>query len=98
MANDTSSVEKLGKDLRLDRIATWLMIFVVGIGVKVASGTYYDLRSQLNTLNVTINDLNVSVALLNIQITKVEKMEDRLAALEAWKSRREGQLGQEEPK
>lgn len=78
-----SDAEKLGKDLRLDRIVTWFLMLIVGVGISIASLTYSDLRDQMKSFGESVNNLSTSVALIQQREERVTELRAENAMMKA---------------
>lgn len=77
----TPSENSLAKDLRLDRIVTWFMVMVVGVGVGAAGYTYKEMMSEFRNLSSAVFALNTNVAILKEKINDIEDLEREMISL-----------------
>lgn len=70
--------QTLSKDLRLDRIVTWVLTTLVGLGITIAILTYKDLKEEFKSLTQSIVALNTTVA---VMANSQEQIEDNESAI-----------------
>ena len=90
MAPAQSQGSALAKDLRLDRIVTWALTSLVGLGITVAIFTYRDLKSEFKTLSNSIGALNTTVALMEQSKKQVDENKKAIHDIQIWKAQQEG--------
>lgn len=84
------TAEEMAKDIRLDRIVTWILMVMISAGISVAAYTYKRMSDQIDKLNSTLGSLDKTVAVMQAQIGTVTDHEKRIRDLELWQSRTEG--------
>lgn len=80
----------LVRDLRLDRIVTWVLTVMVGIGVAIAAGTYKDLKTEFTSLRESITDLTTTVAVMQANEVQIKENKSNIQTLLIWKAHQEG--------
>lgn len=90
MIRDNPKTEEIVKDIRLDRLVSWILMTIVGVGIMIAGYTYKSLNITMSNLNSSVTTLNTNVAVLQTQILEISELKRRVRELEINQARIQG--------